>query len=204
MWPRAWLGSQQPPRDNRAGAAHRPQHVGPPVPRRRLRQGLRDPGREAAPAAADVRRSVQSGPRFRGEGDSDGTVGRKKEAVYGPQHRALVSHLSGTSPAADLKVSSARFPCVSLSGSPVSLGSRESHLSGGQDSPSEASPWMRGTEEGRGHLRESRLRMRFSGFSKARVSGIRPRQPDWVSTRSVSLSVCLTSSLLLRAAPASG
>ncbi|XP_073076437.1 uncharacterized protein [Manis javanica] len=82
MWPRAWLGSQQPPRDNRAGAAHRPQHVGPPVPRRRLRQGLRDPGREAAPAAADVRRSVQSGPRFRGEGDSDGTVGRKDSMSF--------------------------------------------------------------------------------------------------------------------------
>ncbi|XP_057352669.1 uncharacterized protein LOC130682301 [Manis pentadactyla] len=95
-------------------------------------------------------RSVQSGPRFRGEGDSDGSAGRKKEAVYGTQHRALVSHLNGTSPAADLKVSSARFPCVSLSGSPVSLGSRESHLSGGQDSPSEASPWTPGTEEGRG------------------------------------------------------
>ncbi|XP_057345906.1 uncharacterized protein LOC130680027 isoform X1 [Manis pentadactyla] len=149
-------------------------------------------------------RSVQSGPRFRGEGDSDGSVGRKKEAVYGTQHRALVSHLNGTSPAANLKVSSARFPCISLSGSPVSLGSRESHLSGGQDSPSEASPWIRGTEEGRGHLRESRLRLRFSGFSKAHVSGIRPRQPDWVSMRSVCLSVCLTSSLLLQAAPSSG
>ncbi|XP_057345413.1 uncharacterized protein LOC118921346 isoform X1 [Manis pentadactyla] len=79
MWPRAWLGPRQPPRDNRAGAAHRPQRVGPPVPRRRLRQGLRDPGREAAPAAAEVRRSVQSGPRFRGEGDSDGSVDQKED-----------------------------------------------------------------------------------------------------------------------------
>ncbi|XP_073074652.1 fibrous sheath-interacting protein 2 isoform X5 [Manis javanica] len=32
---------------------------------------------QAAPAAADLRRSVQSGPRFRGEGDSDGSAGRK-------------------------------------------------------------------------------------------------------------------------------
>ena len=47
---------------------------------------------------------------------------------------------------------------------------------------------MRGTEEGRGHLLESRLRLHFSSFSKARVSGIRPRQPNWVSVRSVSLS----------------
>ncbi|XP_057346751.1 uncharacterized protein LOC118929262 isoform X1 [Manis pentadactyla] len=127
----------------------------------------------------------------------------QKEAVYGTQHRALVSHLNGTSLAADLKVSSDRFPCVSLRGSPVSLGSRESHLSGGQDSLSEASPWTRGAEGGLGHLREPRLRLRFSGLSKAPVFGIRPRQPDWISMRSVPLSVSLTSSLLLQATLAS-
>ena len=51
---------------------------------------------------------------------------------------------------------------------------------------------MQGTEEGRGQLRESRLRLRFSGSSKARVSGIGPRPPDWVSMRSVFLCVSLS------------
>ncbi|KAI5936024.1 Forkhead box protein O1 [Manis javanica] len=34
-------------------------------------------GREAAPAAADLRWRVQSGLYFRGEGDSDSSAGRK-------------------------------------------------------------------------------------------------------------------------------
>ncbi|KAI5139440.1 hypothetical protein MUG91_G6n681, partial [Manis pentadactyla] len=59
------------------GAARRPQRVGPPVPSRPHRQGRREPGREASPAAADLRWSVQSGPRFGGEGDIDGSVGPK-------------------------------------------------------------------------------------------------------------------------------
>ncbi|XP_057342410.1 vasodilator-stimulated phosphoprotein-like isoform X2 [Manis pentadactyla] len=70
-------GPQPPPRGSRAGAARSPQRLGPPVPRRPRLQGRRQPGLEAAPAAADVRRSVQSGPRFRGDGDSDGSAGRK-------------------------------------------------------------------------------------------------------------------------------
>ncbi|XP_057360305.1 uncharacterized protein LOC130684171 [Manis pentadactyla] len=52
-----------------------------PVWRRRAarpgRGGRGEPGRETAPAAAELRRSVQSGPRFRGEGDSDGSAGQK-------------------------------------------------------------------------------------------------------------------------------
>ncbi|XP_073092404.1 uncharacterized protein [Manis javanica] len=54
-----------------------PQRVGQPIPCRPHRQGQRGLGRAAAPAAADLRRSVQSGPRFRGEGDSDGLAGWK-------------------------------------------------------------------------------------------------------------------------------
>ncbi|XP_057345908.1 uncharacterized protein LOC130680027 isoform X3 [Manis pentadactyla] len=45
-------------------------------------------------------RSVQSGPRFRGEGDSDGSVGRKRspEAPRGQKH--IIDFLAGLSKAA--------------------------------------------------------------------------------------------------------
>ncbi|KAI5159823.1 Potassium Voltage-Gated Channel Subfamily H Member 2, partial [Manis pentadactyla] len=79
-----------PPRGSRGGAVRLPQRVGQHVPRRPHRQGRREPCREAASVAANLRRSVRSGPRFRGEGDSDGSAGRKLEEVSRDyQNRAL-------------------------------------------------------------------------------------------------------------------
>ncbi|XP_073075003.1 uncharacterized protein [Manis javanica] len=53
--------------------------AGLPAPHSPLRQGLREPGREEAPATADLAAERPERPRFRGEGDSDGSVGQKME-----------------------------------------------------------------------------------------------------------------------------